>query len=153
MYFNPQKEPMDGSFLMHFFVYPYMAYMSWAIVHFMIIFVFTKNRIKRRGYETLYTTLLEMNPAGIVKKWMCRGEEFAPVFYMLSHMIFFLVTLLVSFLFYLNMWINFFIVLFLNLWSYWNGAKYYFDYFAKRYESSVKRLEELEKRINEEVGG
>ena len=121
---------------MNFFVYPYLAYMTWAVIHFMIIFVFTKNRIKRRGYETLYTTLLQMNPAGIVKKWMCRGEEMAPLFYMLSHMIFFLVTMLISFLFHLSMRVNFAVVAILIMWSFWNGANYYFDYFAKRYAST-----------------
>jgi hypothetical protein len=34
------------------------------------------------------------------------------------------------------------------VWSVWNGANYYMDYFSKHYEESLKHLEEMSKHLS-----
>lgn len=34
--------------------------------------------------------------------------------------------------------------------SIWNGANFYMEYFARKYEANLKRLEEIEVKLTEE---
>ena len=72
------------------------------------------------------------------------GPKFAPVIFMFFHISFFIVSSVFAMLSYGSFYINtFFMMLWITL-SIWNGANFYMEYFSRKYESSLKKLEELE---------
>jgi len=35
---------------------------------------------------------------------------------------------------------------------FWNGATYYMDHFSKKYEVNLAKLDEMQKKVSEELG-
>lgn len=69
------------------------------------------------------------------------GPKFAPVVFMSGHVAFFFASSTVAIVSYFNYYVNtFFMLAWLTL-SIWNGANFYMEYFAKKYEINLKKLE------------
>lgn len=73
-----------------------------------------------------------------------------PIFFMSLHLTYCVITIVISYICFQNFYIHTVWVTGLFLWSVWNGASFYMDYFAKKYESSLKRLDDLEKELENE---
>ena len=132
---------------MQFFVYPLSFYFTWLVIYFGINFVFAAKRIKARNYDNLF--LLYSRQKGASSMLNLLGEKFAPVMFIVVHFSFFFITFVFSFIAYFSETANTFLILLWLTWSVWNGSCFYMDYFSKKYELSLERLEEVEKEINE----
>ena len=72
------------------------------------------------------------------------GNGMAPVIFVSIHFAFFLVCHFGSLLCFYSFEFHTFALLFWLIWSIWNGSCFYMDYFSKKYEASLQRLEEVE---------
>lgn len=71
------------------------------------------------------------------------GPKFAPVVFMSGHVSFFFLSSMVAIVGYLNYYINTFLMFAWITLSIWNGANFYMEYFSKKYELNLKKLDEL----------
>jgi hypothetical protein len=125
-----------------FFYVPVGFYILWLTVYFMINFVIAAKRIKERNFENMYGYYLKKKWAyDLVHKF---GPGMGPVIFLSFHFLFFFVCHIFSmFCFYSFYWHTISILFWLT-WSVWNGSCFYMDYFSKKYELSLQRLEEVE---------
>jgi hypothetical protein len=69
---------------------------------------------------------------------------------MTLHFTYFLVTTLISYVCYRSYYVHTVVAFGVYIWSVWNGANYYMDYFSKHYEEGLKNLEAMKKQIDEQ---
>ena len=67
------------------------------------------------------------------------------------HVSFFIFSSIFAILGYLNFYVHTFFLLMWITMSIWNGANFYMEYFSKKYEVNLKRLEEIELQLVEET--
>ena len=72
------------------------------------------------------------------------GEKFAPIVFMSMHVGMFLFSSVFAIASYYSFYVNTFFMLTWILLSIWNGANFYMEYFAKKYEVNLKRLDQIE---------
>lgn len=115
-------------------------YAAWMILYYAYIFVLASDRIKSRGYQTLYTFVVESTPAGRLLK-LC-PESVRPIAYMLMHFSFGMATASCTLLLWNSRLGHFAFIATMSVASAWNASGYYFDYFAARYEGKLKHRAE-----------
>ena len=123
----------------------FALYAIWAFFYVLKIFVFSAKKIKERNYGTTYVYLFAM--PFFQPMVQAVGQNNIPIFFMSLHLLYSIITILVAYICFINFYFHTLWVTGLLLWSVWNGASYYMDFFAKKYESSLRHLEELEKEI------
>lgn len=143
---------LDGNELYHLwyltkflFIIPLGLYFLWAFLYFLKNFVFSAKRIQERKYENMY--VYYMNQPWAAKIITSFGKKFGPIVFMSFHVGFFVVSAVFAIMGYCSFWIH---TILLSMWttmSIWNGANFYMEYFSKKYEQSLKRLEELEEEL------
>ena len=148
----PEAERMfldiDTSFDVYkFFVYPLCFYFCWVSVYFTINFVVAARRIRERNYDNMFHYYANQKWS---RDFMYRlGPSFAPIIFISAHFIFFFLCHCCSMLvLYSYPFATFCIVLWLT-WSIWNGSCFYMDYFSKKYEASLQRLEEVQQQLEQ----
>lgn len=130
-----------------FIVIPTSLYFVWIFCYFLINFVFAAKRIRERNYDNMFNYYCQ-------KKWAHKilyqlGPKMAPAIFLSIHFAFFLVTHFGSIIcMYSYEFHTLSIVIWLT-WSIWNASCFYMDYFSKKYEASLQRLEEVEQQLNE----
>jgi len=117
---------------------PCKPYLIWAAIYSVINFYLRADRIKQRNYNTLFSYLMSTRFLGsCLTKF---GDSFAPVCFMLIHFLFMIIGNVVAILAFhyeyfayvaATVWITFAIK---------NGADFYMDYFARKYESELGDL-------------
>ncbi len=80
------------------------------------------------------------------------GKKFGPLVFMSFHIGFFIVSSVFALIGYCFFWVHTFLLLMWTTMSIWNGANFYMEYFSKKYEQSLRRLEEIEEEL-ETVNG
>lgn len=123
------------------FIYPLLFYLLWVLLYSIKVFVISSKKIQERQYETMY--VYYKRKPGIQKILGLLGPKFAPVIFMSGHIALFLVSAIVAIAAYLSYTMN---TIFLFFWitlSIWNGANFYMEYFSKKYELNLKKLEEI----------
>lgn len=78
------------------------------------------------------------------------GINAGPLIFLLTHFTYFIVTLLYALLQYHFKWFNLFCILALLLQSAWNGACFYMEYFCKKYELELAKLQQIEVKAKKE---
>lgn len=91
-----------------------------------------------------------MNQAWGAKILSRFGMRWAPVFFMSLHVGFFIVSSLFAVLAYHSFLLHTLLLLMWVTVSIWNGANFYMEYFSRKYESSLRRLEQIEASLNDE---
>ena len=134
------------------FFYGFSFYICWAVLYYLFIFQIRKERIEKRGYQTLYSyTVCDMKQFnGFILKY---GEKWAPLFYMILHMFQGFMGCVMSMIF-INFWIVSFVALFCYLFiPIWNSSIYYFEYFSKDYNRKLvlRADHNKEKRIKRSI--
>ena len=125
-----------------FFYVPVGFYLVWIMIYFMVNFVLAKKRIQQRNYDNMYNYYMRIGWA--YKLTHKLGPSMAPFVFLSIHFAFFFVCHIFSMIcIYSFYWHTFSILLWL-VWSIWNGSCFYMDYFSKKYEISLQRLEEVE---------
>ena len=139
--------PIDTSFDFYkFFVYPLGCYFMWVTVYFTINFVVAAKRIRSRNYDNLFL-YYEKQPWA--RKVMYKlGPGMAPVIFITCHFIFFFICHCASIICLYSFQWHTCCLLFWLLWSVRNASNFYMEYFARKYELSLQRLEEVEQQLD-----
>jgi len=77
------------------------------------------------------------------------GEAFAPFVFISMHFIFFFICHLGSIACFFSEWFHTFALIFWLSCSVWNSSCFYMDYFAKKYNASLERLEQVDQQLKE----
>jgi hypothetical protein len=77
------------------------------------------------------------------------GMRFAPAFFMMFHISFFVFSSFIAIVAYMSFYIHTFLMSMWIIMSIWNGANFYMEYFSRKYEASLKRLDEIEAQLAE----
>jgi len=141
----PPASPNVFDFADTYIYMPVILYLLWAFAYYLKIFVVSSGRIRERKYETMYV-YFQKKP--IFKKiYATFGPKFTPVAFMLFHVAFFAGSMALALLcFFCHYFHSAYIVCWLLI-SIWNGANFYMEYFSRKYEASLQRLEEVSKQL------
>jgi len=72
------------------------------------------------------------------------GLRYAPVVFMSFHITFFIISSVFAILAYSSFYVHSFLLLMWTTLSIWNGANFYMEYFSRKYEANLKRLDQIE---------
>lgn len=114
-----------------------IIYVCWGIVYLYLLFVMLEQRWTERGYLVLFNYALRIkNPLTTMIK--CKGEEWYFTMFILVHIGYHAVTMAIGTLVQqwwvlqvINIFVNYFIAM-------WFGSMFYFNYFPRAYEDSLK---------------
>lgn len=131
-----------------FFLMPLSFYLCWLIVYFFINFVIAAKRIRERNYDTLYYYYNNQPWANklLDRKGCLRG----PVLFLSFHFVFFFICHCYALLCWCSYYFATFSVVFWLAWSLWNSSCFYMDYFSKKYEASLSRLDQVQQKLEED---
>lgn len=124
---NKFDAPMFEAKLSELLIWPMAPYIAWAIFYYLKLFVVSSNKIRDRGYQTLYTYMLEEANFTLLKRIVYKfGPRWRPLVYMCIHLLLVLFSLSACIL-----WWNSFLahstwLAVATLSSAWNGASHYF---------------------------
>jgi len=127
-------------------VVPVGAYFFWLVNYAIVNFVIAKGNIKSNDYGTLYKLFGDYEWVGNLAKSL--KTQYSPPIFMCFHFLLFFVCHLGGMIAYHSFWFNTFIVLLYSYISLWNGACFYMDYFAKKYDKLLKEYEEQYKETS-----
>jgi hypothetical protein len=127
--------------------YPLAFYFCWLACNYMINFVIAEKRIKERNYQNLYMVFHKKPWAN--KLLNRQGKFSGPILYSLFNAGFVFFTLHIGILCLKFEYLNYFLIWFWLAWSIWNSSCFYMDYFSKKYEASLQRLDQVEQQLNE----
>jgi hypothetical protein len=148
-FYDSTKDTFSIEFLKDFYIAIIGAYLSWATIYYLIMFVIAKKRIKNRGYGTL-KSYYEEGEKG--KKIMNKyGEQYSQFVYLGLHFVVSLFTMTVSLIAYFSFPAHCVLVLALSSSCFWNGATYYMDHFSKKYEVNLAKMDDIQKKIDQEL--
>ena len=134
---------LDTSFDFYkFFVYPIACWFVWVALYFIINFVVSAKRIRERNYDNMYGYYSRIAWSRTLMN-KC-GEKLAPVVFVSILFGMFILCHCGSILCFYSFYFHTFAILFWLTWSIWNASCFYMDYFSKRYEASLQKLEEIE---------
>lgn len=127
---------------------PVGIYLLHAVIMYNINFVFAKKRIAERNYETMFNYFASQKSTA--KLIYAFGEKNAALAFVGCQVSCFAGSLWLGWLNFFSFYCNTFFVCLWLTWSIWNASCFYMDYFAKKYEASMQRLEQLEQELTED---
>lgn len=137
-----------GMWFWQMIVMPCFCYFIWSVTYSFINFKLAKERIQKKNRPTLFKYIVTLPfVAAYLKK---NDITVTPLYFMIFHFVFFFVNSAVAMLMYHFFWVNFAFVLFYTMDSFWNGACFYMEYFAKKYEKQLEELEKMHKDTEEQ---
>ncbi|KAF5839724.1 hypothetical protein DUNSADRAFT_18724 [Dunaliella salina] len=121
--------------LVQLVLWPMAFYMVWSVFYFGTIFVFAAERIKRRGYTTLfsYVTTQKRGPFNSITRRI--PPKLHALAYLILHFVFCATTMLLSTLTWRSYVANTVLVVSMASASIYHGGSFYFEVFARRYYS------------------
>lgn len=133
---------MEPYGLVEFSAYAALTYFAWIVPYYVIIFCLASERVQRKQNITLYHYAMAN---GELTKRYCGmfGERFRPLMFMLQHALSSMILVLLAYVQIRYYWVFTGFVAVISCWSIWNGAGYYIDLFARRYEKDLQRIEEI----------
>ena len=134
-----------GTYFTRLFLIPLGLYILWAFLYSLKVFFISSKRIQERNYETMY--IYYMNQPWAAKILNTFGKNLAPLVFMSLHVTFFIISSVFAIFAYSYFIVHTFLMMMWITMSIWNGANFYMEYFSRRYESSLKRLEEIEQSL------
>jgi uncharacterized membrane protein SirB2 len=140
---TPENETL-ASYFVRLFLIPLGLYLLWAFLYSLKVFVISSQRIKERNYETMYVYYMNQPWAAKILQSTPLGPRFAPLVFMSLHVSFFMISSVFSALAFFNFTLHTTLMMTWVGLSIWNGANFYMEYFARKYEAGLKALEEVE---------
>ena len=130
-----------GEWFHCFFVYPLRAYSFFLFCYSTVMFVLT-DKVRKFEIECTYTYFAK---GLVLPKWLGPIALLPlPIVFILSMWTFTFVAHLIACITYYNYYVNHVVAFFLMQWAVYNGACFYMDYFSKRYEKQLEKLDQLE---------
>ena len=121
-----------GAWFSAFFVMPVSTYLLWAVAYGISQFVVT-DKVVKYEVESVYGIFTQNKAIVKTVKPLLKFLPM-PIVFHLGHFLFFFVMHCVSVICWHSYWFNIAIVVVVMQWAMFNGANYYMDYFAKKYE-------------------
>ena len=81
------------------------------------------------------------------KNLLDKAGRFAPLAYMAFHLVFYSVTHILAIVSFHYYWVSMALSFSMVACTLWNGACYYMDFFAKKYEQQLAQLSSIQKEI------
>ncbi|CAI2370863.1 unnamed protein product [Moneuplotes crassus] len=141
--YDAKKDEFGWEFIKDYYKSAITVYLVWAVLYYLLVYVILKNRITERNYTTLANYHINKN-SSVGKFIMKLGPNYQGLMYVGSHFLSVMVIFTVTLASYFNMWVNIVIMFLASSVSIWNGATFYMEYFSKKYEINLKKLEETE---------
>lgn len=130
-----------GGYFWSMLLWPILAYLIWSITYSMFNFMVCKERIIKKKRSNLYFYFLET--PSVAKFCAARNwSTVSPFAFMVTHFIMFFITHLIAMACYHSFWLNSFLLIVYAFIAVWNGACFYMEYFAKKYEAQLAELEQ-----------
>uniref|UniRef100_A0A7S3QMQ2 Glycerophosphocholine acyltransferase 1 n=1 Tax=Dunaliella tertiolecta TaxID=3047 RepID=A0A7S3QMQ2_DUNTE len=132
--FGPRQDSDSGG-LVQLVLWPMAFYMVWSVFYFGTIFVFAAERIKRRGYTTLfsYVTTQKRGPFNSISRRI--PPKLHALAYLILHCLFCATTMLLSTLTWRSYLAHTTLLVSMASASIYHGGSFYFEVFARRYYS------------------
>lgn len=119
-----------------------LVYLAWSLLYSFIIFYLTYESNIRKGNMTLYKLVLDRDPQ-FNKLCSIFGDRFRPLIFMAVHASYSISHIFFAYFLLTNQWAFTTVLLIILFCGVYNGASYYFDFFSERYQSNLKKIEEL----------
>ena len=102
-------------------------------------FYLAEQKIKKNNYNTLYLyfTTQPFWRKVIEKNRKCFGFASGPITFLIGHFVFFIISHILAMAEFEYYEFNVFLMSIYIGFSIWNGANYYMEYFAKKYEAKL----------------
>ena len=125
----------------YFFVMPYCVYFIWLTIYGICQFILT-DKVADGTLDSVYRSFSKS-----VK--VPKSLQFIPkpIVYLGFHFLYYTICHCIAVCLWYSYILNMAMNIFLMQWSIYQGANYYMDYFAKRYESQLAKLERLEEVV------
>jgi hypothetical protein len=124
---------------------PLLFYIMWLVFYAFVNFYLAEKNIKKYKYNTLYIYFVTQPFWKKIAEQnrKCCGFASGPVSFLLGHFVFFIVSHLLAMFEFEYYEFNVFLMSLYIGCSLWNGANYYMEYFAKKYEAKLAQIEAL----------
>lgn len=130
-----------------FYFYSASTYLAWILVYYFIMFRLAYERWQRKGNLTLYKWVMEDTTTLTYAYCGLLGERFRPLMFMSQHALSSLILIVVAYVQLVHIWVFTCSIIIITCWSFWNGAGYYIDLFASRYEKDIQKIEEIYQKL------
>ena len=109
----------------------------WVVLYYLWVFVVMGNRVKQRGYQTLFDRVVSRGPTKFLAR-ISKHDLVQKAAYMGTHFVFALFTMSLTVAYWRFYWIHFTFIFVTISVSAWNASGFYFTVFLARYEQEVK---------------
>lgn len=118
-----------------------MFHTGWMVVYYFVIYVVLDERVRSRGYSTLFDRVSKSGPlAPLLRK--VDNLHVKRVVYLLTHSLFSLTVMSLATLYYRYKWLHFIFILSILTASAWNGATFFFTVFVEQRAEKARMLQE-----------
>lgn len=142
--YDNSQDYLSFSFVWYFYLASTSLYLVWAVIYYIILFVTNAKSIEKHQDITLFSYCIAVSPMW-KKLWFKFGPEYAPPFFIITHYVKFTLTTTVSLIWYFSIHANILAIILIFGVSVWNGASFYMDYFPKKYETNLAKIDEIYK--------
>lgn len=116
-------------------IVPAALNLVWVVSYYLIIFVLVNKRIQARGYQNMFTAMVERPSArksALAKLVLSAPKPLQPMVYLGLHTFAAWLSLVPTKLWFDSFTLHTMVLAGVLLWSTWNGANFYFRVFAKK---------------------
>lgn len=131
-----------------FYLYSVGMYLIWIVPYYLVMFWLLYERWQRKQNITLYKWVMENKTTLTYKYCGLLGEKYRPAMFMSQHALSSVALILFAYVQIQYYWVLCGFVGLISCWSIWNGASYYIDLFARRYEKDLERIEKFYKELD-----
>jgi hypothetical protein len=148
--YDAKQDTFSWQFVKDYYFSASMIYLMWVIPYYLFVFVILKKRIKERNYTTLVGYHIDRNT--FVGKFVTKhGPKYQGILYCVSHFASCMIAVTVSMICFFSFYFNCLVMIVTSSVSFWNGATFYMDYFSKKYEINLKKLDELQTQVTKDL--
>lgn len=148
--YDAKKDTLTFSFIKDYYTSCLIVYLFWAVNYYILVFVILDKRIKERHYETIITYYTSRENA-IGKYLKSFGENYSGLAYVITHFLVCQILFSISIVCYFSYYFHLFVIVLTSSVSFWNGASFYMDYFSKKYEINLAKLDKLHEKVGEDI--
>ena len=115
-------------------------YMIWQTLYYLKVEVWSKEKVEDRGYDTSfrYLTTAKNGMGNLLRRFPKQYRVFG---FMFLQLVYTCITMLPCLVMYNSRTLHFLWIIFLTIFSAWNGSSYMFSVFASRYQAQLEALE------------
>ena len=146
--YDAKNDTFSWSFVKDYYFAALTMYLIWNVGYYLLVFIVLEKRIKERKYQTLVAYHITKN-TGAGKIFAKYGPEYEGLMYCISHAIGTTILITLSMLCFFSLYFNVFVIVFTSSVSFLNGASFYMDYFSKKYEINLTKLDNLNKQFDD----